>query len=56
MISPGCLAVLVPELGAQCVLKPHVPDPLWQLVACSRAGETKLSLVLDHFPSYKFKT
>lgn len=38
MISPGCLAVLVPGLGAQCVLKPHLPDPLWQLVACSRVG------------------
>lgn len=56
VISPGCLAVLVPGLGAQCVLKPHLPDPLRQLVACSRAGETKLSLVLDHFHSCKFKT
>lgn len=56
MVSPGCLAVLVPGLGALCVLKPHLPDPLWQLVPCSRVGVTKLNLVLDHFHSCKFKT
>lgn len=53
--KPRLPSLSVPGLGAWCVLKPHLPDPVWQLVGCSRVGEAKLSLGLDHFHSCKLE-